>query len=326
MRFWWVNQNQTYEQETRGGYMWSPKRKANDHYNPFYEFMREVAPGDVIFSFQGTYIRAIGIAQSYCYECPKPAEFGSAGPNWSAIGWRVDVRYTELNSAIRPADHMTRLAPLLAEKYAPLRPDGRGLQSVYLTALDVTFAEALLSLLGNEARDLARANIIEDHADTNRSPADGQVEWEEYLVQTIQQKPIEATEKKALVLARRGQGLFKQRVRQIEPRCRLTGVDRIEHLRASHCKPWRDSDDTERLDGENGLLLTPTIDHLFDRGFISFEDSGRLLVSPVAHQPSLEKLGVPVGEKKNVGTFSEGQRQYLEFHRERVFLESKISR
>ena len=44
MRYWWVNQNQTYEQETRGGYLWSPKRKANDHYNPFYEFMREVAP------------------------------------------------------------------------------------------------------------------------------------------------------------------------------------------------------------------------------------------------------------------------------------------
>lgn len=122
MRYWWVNQNQTYEQETRGGYLWSPKRKANDHYNPFYEFMREVAPGDVIFSFQGTYIRAIGIAQSYCYECPKPAEFGAAGPNWSAIGWKIDVRYTEVQSPVRPADHMQRLAPLLSDHYAPLRP------------------------------------------------------------------------------------------------------------------------------------------------------------------------------------------------------------
>jgi transposase len=58
------------------------------------------------------------------------------------------------------------------------------------------------------------------------------------------------------------------------------------HLRASHIRPWRDSDNEARLDGENGLLLTPTIDHLFDRGFISFEDDGRLLISPVAHPQS----------------------------------------
>jgi hypothetical protein len=47
-------------------------------------------------------------------------------------------------------------------------------------------------------------------------------------------------------------------------RCRITGVDRVEHLRASHCKPWRDSSDSERLDGENGLLLTPAIDRVLD--------------------------------------------------------------
>jgi putative restriction endonuclease len=69
------------------------------------------------------------------------------------------------------------------------------------------------------------------------------------------------------------------------------------------------------------LLLTPTIDHLFDRGFISFEADGKLLVSPVAHGPSLERMGVAVQERTNVGGFSEGQRRYLEFHRERVFLE-----
>ena len=326
MRYWWVNQNQTYEQETRGGYLWSPKRKANDHYNPFYEFMREVAPGDVIFSFQGTYIRAIGIAQSYCYECPTPAEFGTAGPNWSAIGWKIDVRYTEVQSPVRPADHMERLAPLLSDHYAPLRPGGRGLQSVYLTALDTAFAEALLALLGEDARALARGNYAQDRADPIRSPADGQAEWEEYLVESIRQRPIEATEKSALILARRGQGLFKQRVRQVERCCRITGVERIEHLRASHCKPWRDSSDPERLDGENGLLLTPSIDHLFDRRFIAFEADGRLLVSPVAHRASLERMGVPVGEKKNVGGFSEGQRRYLEFHRERVFLEARVRR
>jgi len=91
MRFWWVNQNQTFPQETAGGYLWSPKRSKKGARNPFYEFMREVAPGDLVLSFEGTRIRAIGVARSYAYECPKPPEFGSARPNWSLIGWKVDV-------------------------------------------------------------------------------------------------------------------------------------------------------------------------------------------------------------------------------------------
>lgn len=51
MRYWWVNQNQTFRQEIEGGYLWSPKRNKNGHRNPFYEFMRDVAPGDIVFSF-----------------------------------------------------------------------------------------------------------------------------------------------------------------------------------------------------------------------------------------------------------------------------------
>jgi putative restriction endonuclease len=50
MRYWWVNQNQTYRHEIGGGYLWSPKRNANGARNPFYESMREVAPGDLVFS------------------------------------------------------------------------------------------------------------------------------------------------------------------------------------------------------------------------------------------------------------------------------------
>ena len=79
MRYWWVNQNQTYRHELGGGYLWSPKRNANGARNPFYESMREVAPGDLVFSFVDTRIAAIGIAESYCYESPKPEEFGGAG-------------------------------------------------------------------------------------------------------------------------------------------------------------------------------------------------------------------------------------------------------
>jgi hypothetical protein len=64
MRFWWVNQNQTFRQEIAGGYLWSAKRNANGARNPFYESMREVAPGDLIFSFVDTRVAAIGIIRA----------------------------------------------------------------------------------------------------------------------------------------------------------------------------------------------------------------------------------------------------------------------
>lgn len=112
--------------------------------------------------------------------------------------------------------------------------------------------------------------------------------------------------------------MFKQRVMRIERRRRITGVENPIHLVASHCKPWRDCRNEDRLDGENGLL--PSIDHLFDRGFIGFEDSGDLIVSPVAHLPSLERMGINTRHMVNVGGFTEGQRAYLDFHRDKVLL------
>ena len=60
MRYWWVNQNQTYRAEVRGGFMWSPKRKADGSKNPYYDNMLEVSPGDIVLSFCDTRILAIG--------------------------------------------------------------------------------------------------------------------------------------------------------------------------------------------------------------------------------------------------------------------------
>jgi putative restriction endonuclease len=106
VRFWWVNQNQTFRHEVAGGYLWPPKRSANGARNHFYETMREVAPGDLIFSFIDTLIPAIGLAQSYCWESPKPLEFGAAGQNWENVGWKVRVGFTRLDHQVRPKDHI----------------------------------------------------------------------------------------------------------------------------------------------------------------------------------------------------------------------------
>lgn len=285
--------------------------------------MREVAPGDAVFSFADTLIKAVGLVASYAYEAPKPLEFGEVGAYWDTIGWRVDVRFTELQLPIRPADQMQVLAPHLPKRYSPLRASGSGLQNIYLTLLPDTLAASLVDLIGVEARNLIRGYGVSEELQIQ--PAIGLIQWEEHEMNRLRDdRRIPETERQAVVQARRGQGLFKQRVMEIESKCRITGVNREEHLGASHCKPWRDATNAERLDGENGLLMTPNVDHLFDRGFIGFEDNGDVLISPVAHVGSLARMGLDTSRVINVGSFSQGQRRYLEFHREKILLRSRF--
>jgi hypothetical protein len=181
-------------------------------------------------------------------------------------------------------------------------------------------ASTLFSLIGIEAARVADVGheLSRVERDTP-APEQDIEEWERRVeIEIAGNEAIRETERSALVQARRGQGQFRDNVRTIERACRITKVERMEHLVASHVRPWRDSSNEQRLDGENGLLLTPTVDHLFDKGFISFENSGQLIVSPVGDPLSMKRMGIEHERRINVGTFSEGQRRYLEFHRENV--------
>ena len=320
MRYWWVNQNQTYRHEIAGGYLWSPKRHANGRRNPFYEFMREVAPCDIVFSFRNTLIPAIGIVSGYCRESPKPTEFGNAGTNWSQIGWKVDVRWRELQHQVRPKAHLLMLQSEVGALYSPLSANGNGKQAVYLTAVRPTLAAQLFSLIGTETNQMRDTAEAVSHVERSTPAPEKDIEeWEKRVeIQITQDTQLTDTDRQALVMARRGQGQFRSNVRGIEKACRITKVERAEHLVASHMQPWRDSSHDQRLDGENGLMLTPTVDHLFDKGFISFEDTGRLIISPVADKSSLEKMGISCSTPVSVGGFSEGQRRYLGYHRDNV--------
>jgi|694.fasta_scaffold129695_3 putative restriction endonuclease len=164
-----------------------------------------------------------------------------------------------------------------------------------------------VNLLGSDAINIASASVTQDN-----EAADQRAERE------IQNRPdIAQTTKEQMIQARRGQGQFRSRVERIEKGCRVTGLSIGEHLRASHSKPWRDSTDSEKLDGANGLLLAPHIDHLFDRGYISFEADGALLVSPQLQDEAKQALSVPTGLRTK--PFSAEQAAYLEHHRQHVF-------
>lgn len=167
-------------------------------------------------------------------------------------------------------------ASLTTIRLAPLLADGRGKQGIYLTAIPETLMQIIANLIGREARDIISMNYVsEDIGQYGK----GLIEWEDHIqIEILRDVNLDDTQKQQIILARKGQGQFRKNVQRLERFCRVTKVNRPEHLRASHCKPWRDCENAdERLNGENGLLLTPSIDHLFDRGFISFEDNGLLL-------------------------------------------------
>lgn len=324
MRTWWVNHKQTFEHEFEGGYVWCPKRKKDGSLNHFYETVREVRPGDLVLSYANAAVQGWGVARTHAQSCPKPDEFGRVGMAWNDIGWRVDVQFKRFRAPLRVADHLDALGALIPERYSPIRRNGHGNQGAYFAEVPSQLARAIIAL----AEPLHAASIL-GLAAGDTAPPSFEVdlpairEWEEKQVHEIQEgSTLPQTEREALVLARVGQGRFKEAVARFEHACRITGVRNPTHLVASHIKPWRESDNTERLHAGNGLLLTPSIDHLFDRGFISFEDGGDLIVSPIADPDSLQRMGVCTDRTVIVGTFNSDQRHFLDYHRRQILLKS----
>jgi hypothetical protein len=303
--YWWVNQNQTYAEEVSGEFLWSPKAKANGSRNPFYEFMTAVRTGDVVFCFCDTFIKAVGVAKGPAVSAPKP-DFNGAGANWSDVGWLVPVEFTELARPVRPKNFIDKILPHLPPQYSPLLPNGNGLQSVYITHVPSRLAQVLCELIGPEF------DAIADVAQNIRE----ELLLADVLSSIESRQDIGPTTKEQLIKARRGQGIFRTKVRRVEQRCRVTGVTDPRNLKASHIKPWKDCSDFEKLSGYNGLLLAPHVDHLFDRGWISFTDEGDLLISPALDRFVLMCWGIP--EVLNVGPF-EKQANFLAYHRAHVF-------
>lgn len=306
MQYWWVNQNQTYAHEVGGGYLWSPKTKVTGANNRFYDSMTEVSPGDVVFSFSDSYIKAIGIVAGPTETATKPPEFGSSGAAWAKEGWRVPVEFTELAKPIRPKDFIASLRPALPKKYSPLQTSGNGNQGVYLAPVPTELAKRLIALLDGQVEPIAA------NANTSFEGDDTQA-----ISSVLGDPELRTTQREQLIQARVGQGIFRLRVGRIETHCRVTGISDARFLIASHIKPWSKSTNAEKLDGSNGLLLAPHIDRLFDKGYLTFVDDGKIkmseqLPSEVHAAWGLESAVAPK-------PLSERQIEYMAFHRNNVF-------
>jgi hypothetical protein len=124
------------------------------------------------------------------------------------------------------------------------------------------------------------------------------------------------TERRGLVTSRVGQGYYRQEIiKKWDGKCSLTGSTIKDILISSHIKGWSECNDSERLDPDNGILLSPNVDSLFDKHLISFNENGGMILSERISNYELEVLGLNSGMKIEV---TEGMKPYLEFHRSRL--------
>jgi len=307
MAFWWVNHKQTRDHEVRGGYLWSPMRNANGAFNQTYQNMTLVHPGDIVFSYAHGRIGAIGQVTEAASASPKPSEFGPVGDYWSHEGWLVSVYFTSAPESFRPKAHIETIAPLLPTRYSPIQSNGDGNQSCYLAAISDALGHLLLALLGVEASPaFAFTAQIQD--------LQNDAEVLDDIHQIDGDTAIPETQRLQLTKARIGQGLFRKQVMLVDPRCRVTGVEDSRLLIASHIKPWRDASNADRINGYNGIMLSPHIDALFDGRLISFEDDGQMLVHPSLPQDVLDRWAI--SRHARADKFRPEHAPFLSYHRQ----------
>jgi len=125
------------------------------------------------------------------------------------------------------------------------------------------------------------------------------------------------SEKERLVKCRLGQGQYREELIELWKECPITGISNKSLLMASHIKPWKTCESKiEKVDKYNGILLSPLFDKLFDSGFISFKDDGKILISKCLDKTTL--MHIENYKNKKV-SFRNKHLKYINFHREVVF-------
>ena len=128
---------------------------------------------------------------------------------------------------------------------------------------------------------------------------------------------IPETEREAIVKSRVGQGIYRNRAIELWETCSVTGFTDINILIASHIKPWKLSDNNERINPYNSLLLVPTLDKLFDNGYIGFEHTGKIMLSNRVTQKDWNRIGVTT--KLHLRKLPAETKSFLDYHNEYIY-------
>lgn len=123
-------------------------------------------------------------------------------------------------------------------------------------------------------------------------------------------------EKEALIKQRLTQGLFRKNLLERKCKCEICDIEDESFLIASHIKPWSASNNQEKTDINNGFLFCPNHDKLFDNGYISFENDGKLKISEKLTNKNIKQFNLD----KNIRIIIKDEvKKYLEYHRAECF-------
>jgi len=309
VKYFLVYQNQTFQYQSKGGFLWSPQKAESGFSVHHWTRMKEIEPGDLIFSIVQQRVVSINQALTSATSAEKPAEMPT-GNTWGQEGYLVNAEYHLLQEPFSVRENIEEMLPLAQHKYSPFTSTGSGNQG-YLYTITDELGEYLLRGIqeGNDLRFLESSTI---------KPSAKEKESVEKLVHFLDEE-VNQTTKEQLVQARVGQGTFRDNLFIRSTSCEICGIDFKPLLRASHIKPWSKSNDNERLNQDNGLLLCAEHDVLFDNGYITFKDS-QLIIS--RYVPDSIKDRLDVFSNIDFG-FTLEQQKYLAWHAQYLFKEGE---
>lgn len=160
---------------------------------------------------------------------------------------------------------------------------------------------------------LDRKNIITDKEEICYNTV---IENAQKIEEEIISLNVEGASKKAIINARVNQGIFRDLLLKRYNKCCLCNVENHTLLIASHIKPWAESEPKEKLDVNNGFLMCPNHDRLFDKGYITFDDEGKIIISDRLTEN--DRVFLNVNSRMHID-LTESNKKYLKYHRENVF-------
>lgn len=132
-------------------------------------------------------------------------------------------------------------------------------------------------------------------------------------------KTKQTSRDKTIRYARHGQGEYREKLLAECPFCPITMINDERLLIASHIKPWAVATDAEKIDPKNGFMLSPLYDKLFDRGFMTFTEDRRIMLSNWISPMNKKRLGVEEGQFIQQLPLDDERKKYMNFHRASVF-------
>ena len=229
------------------------------------------------------------------------------------------VKDCRLNSQFR----YKLLAVYFPEKFLPVCTSN--MMEEICNTMGVSFGNKEMVYSNIELRNIKESNPLT--RDWNNSVFLGFCRWigekrkidisyAEEIDDEVDSLQLQGEERRAIVKIRVNQGVFREELLKSYGKCVLCDIKKRELLIASHIKPWAESEPNEKLDVDNGFLMCPNHDRIFDKGYITFDDDGKIIISDRLTEN--DRVYLNVDSTMHI-ELTESNKKYLKFHREKVF-------